>query len=260
MLRFFRTIRKKLIEQDNIRKYLLYAIGEILLVVIGILIALQINTWNQQRIEAQKESRYISELNRDLNSQLQEIQYLNETLSSSLERLNMLIDLLDENEPLKVNEKIASLFFSIYERTSFTIKDPIYQELIATGNIELIRNKELRNSIIQYYQRLEKAVLIIQKNNDSNDLTIKPRALQLVEIWPPGFALLPNSSGTMSEFGRSDFPDMHNVFNRNLADEQKLFEIYNLIKMQLLISASNLEEINIAEQLTVDLIDKLEDL
>lgn len=49
MLRFFRTIRKKLIEKYNVRKYLLYAIGEILLVVIGILIALQVNNWNIAR-------------------------------------------------------------------------------------------------------------------------------------------------------------------------------------------------------------------
>jgi len=43
MLKFFRQIRKRLIEQDNVRKYLLYAVGEIILVVIGILIALQLN-------------------------------------------------------------------------------------------------------------------------------------------------------------------------------------------------------------------------
>ena len=56
MLKFFRKIRKKLIEHpskgrtgDNVRKYLLYAIGEILPVVIGILIALQINNWNELR-------------------------------------------------------------------------------------------------------------------------------------------------------------------------------------------------------------------
>jgi hypothetical protein len=47
MLKFFRTIRKKLIEQNNVRKYMLYAIGEILLVVIGIFIALQVNNWNE---------------------------------------------------------------------------------------------------------------------------------------------------------------------------------------------------------------------
>jgi len=260
MLKFFRTIRKKLIEEDNVRKYLLYAVGEIFLVVLGILIALQINTWNQQRIEAQKESRYISELNRDLNSQLQEIELMKERESSSLERLNTLIDLLDENGGFEADEEVASLFISILERTSFIIKDQTYTELIATGNIEMIRNEELRNNIIQYYQRLEKSELIIQKNNDLNDMTIKPSSLSLVELWPPGFALLPNSSGMINEYGRSDFPKMHDLFDRNLADEQKLFEIYNLIKMKLLISASNLEDIKLAEQLTLDLITKLEDL
>jgi len=258
MITLFRRIRQKLIEKDNVRKYLLYALGEISLVVLGILIALQINTWNQQRIEAQKESRYINELTRDLNSQLQAIKLQKERESSSLERLNKLIDMFEKNGGLEANMEITSLFISVFERTSFTVNDPTYTELIATGNIELIRNDKLRNSIIQYYQRLEKSALIIQKNNDLNDMAIKPPAITLIELWPPGFALLPNSFGMISEYGRSDFPEMHDVFNRNLADEQKLFEIYNLIKMKLLISASNLEDIKIAEHLTLDLIAKLE--
>lgn len=63
MLRFFRTIRKKLIEDpsicrtgDNVRKYLLYAVGEILLVVIGILIALQVNNWNENKAQKSQEA------------------------------------------------------------------------------------------------------------------------------------------------------------------------------------------------------------
>lgn len=52
MIKFFHTFRKKLIEQNNVRKYLLYAIGEIMLLVIGILIALQVNNWNQNRIDS----------------------------------------------------------------------------------------------------------------------------------------------------------------------------------------------------------------
>lgn len=49
MLRFFRQLRKKLMEQNKVRTYILYAIGEIFLVVIGILIALQVNNWNESR-------------------------------------------------------------------------------------------------------------------------------------------------------------------------------------------------------------------
>ncbi|MBK7873993.1 MAG: hypothetical protein IPJ74_26755 [Saprospiraceae bacterium] len=49
MLRFFRNIRRRLLDSGSLRKYLVYAVGEIILVVIGILIALQINNWNEGR-------------------------------------------------------------------------------------------------------------------------------------------------------------------------------------------------------------------
>jgi len=80
MLKFFRSIRKKLIEEDNVRKYILYAIGEILLVVIGILIALQVNNWNEQRklnteIETFQKA-LLSELQNDLTSIDQKIEII----------------------------------------------------------------------------------------------------------------------------------------------------------------------------------------
>lgn len=52
MLRLFRRIRQKLLTENKVSKYLLYAVGEILLVVIGILIALQVNNWNEKRLES----------------------------------------------------------------------------------------------------------------------------------------------------------------------------------------------------------------
>jgi len=70
MLRFFRTIRKKLIEEDNVRKYLLYAVGEIFLVVIGILIALQVNNWNEGRKDQMKVTNYLSSLSSELQQNL----------------------------------------------------------------------------------------------------------------------------------------------------------------------------------------------
>ena len=52
MIKFFRRIRQQLLTENKLAKYLLYAIGEIILVVIGILIALQINNWNTSKIES----------------------------------------------------------------------------------------------------------------------------------------------------------------------------------------------------------------
>ena len=58
MLRFFRTLRQRLLAENRVSRYLLYAIGEIVLVVIGILLALQIDAWNQNRLDRRVESQY----------------------------------------------------------------------------------------------------------------------------------------------------------------------------------------------------------
>jgi hypothetical protein len=66
MLTFLRRIRRSLIESGSLRKYLLYAIGEVALVVIGILIALQINNWNEWRKDRIKEKKLLMEISSTL--------------------------------------------------------------------------------------------------------------------------------------------------------------------------------------------------
>ena len=66
MIPFFRKIHKKLADDNKPLKYLRYAIGEIVLVVIGILIALQINNWNEQRINEEKITSILKEIQTDL--------------------------------------------------------------------------------------------------------------------------------------------------------------------------------------------------
>ena len=68
MFKVLRKIRKILIESASVRKYFLYAIGEIFLVVIGILIALEINNWNQDRIDHQNEMRILKSVGDEMNS------------------------------------------------------------------------------------------------------------------------------------------------------------------------------------------------
>ena len=68
MIKFFRRIRQQLLTENKFSKYMLYAIGEIVLVVIGILIALQLNNWNSNRIQKQKESLLLNALNEEFKS------------------------------------------------------------------------------------------------------------------------------------------------------------------------------------------------
>ena len=74
MLHYLRNIRKKLIIQENVKKYLLYAIGEIFLVVIGILIALQINNWNEARKLRASEQNILQNLKSELIINLEQLE------------------------------------------------------------------------------------------------------------------------------------------------------------------------------------------
>ena len=68
MIKFFRRIRQRLIGEGNLKRYLLYSLGEIILVTIGILLAFQVNSWNEKRKERVLELNTYSELINDLNT------------------------------------------------------------------------------------------------------------------------------------------------------------------------------------------------
>jgi sensor domain CHASE-containing protein len=75
LFRFFRSLRQKLLAENRVGRYLAYALGEILLVVIGILIALQVNTWNEDRVQRSREVKYLKNIRLDLEKDLASLDY-----------------------------------------------------------------------------------------------------------------------------------------------------------------------------------------
>ncbi|MFN2373106.1 MAG: DUF6090 family protein [Cyclonatronaceae bacterium] len=164
MLKFFRSIRKKLIEQDNLRKYLLYAIGEILLVVIGILIAVQINSWNQDRVNRSKEFEYLKGIHSDLNRQ---IESLNRTIEINERSISIVHGLLEEYirlDGFERNDSIFSRINTINRSASPTGIKTTFSELMYGAEIPLIRDERLRNEIVLFYQELD-AMIGRSRNN-----------------------------------------------------------------------------------------------
>ena len=99
MLTLLRKIRRSLIKSGSAEKYLLYAIGEIALVVIGILIALQINNWNQQRLSKQYEKKLLTEL---LNTVIADYDLLQMSLDGnkrSARSCEIILNHFDQNLP-----------------------------------------------------------------------------------------------------------------------------------------------------------------
>ncbi|WP_282041919.1 DUF6090 family protein [Winogradskyella flava] len=165
MIKFFRHIRRSLIQENKMGKYFKYAIGEILLVVIGILIALQINNWNNNRIDGKREATYIKNIKRDLNNQLKAIELQMDFENEVGEYCNIALQHYNKTNTLKIDSTFANALGSITSRRTFLNPNPAYTELISSGNIELIKNEKFKDKLINYYQELERIEKVIDKNN-----------------------------------------------------------------------------------------------
>lgn len=165
MIKFFRRIRKSLLQRNKISKYFKYAIGEIVLVVVGILIALAINNWNEKSKENKKEATYLKNIQRDLKNQLQSIEDQIEYEKSYIDASFYIMSSFKESSFKKIDTTFFKQLTILQSRKTFVITDPTYTDLLSSGNIDIIKNKEFKDLLIQYYQELELVEKIIQNNN-----------------------------------------------------------------------------------------------
>ena len=153
MIKFFRNIRKKLADENKFLAYSRYAIGEIILVVIGILIALQVNNWNNNRLNKVKEKYFLSEIITNLKTDSLKLQGVLEFNQSKLEVtqniMEIFIDTLSNKERLDIFFDNADAF-PRYEL--FRPKETAFKNLITSENLNLITNKNIRNLLIDYYE------------------------------------------------------------------------------------------------------------
>lgn len=146
MIKFFRKIRQTLLTENKFSKYLLYAIGEIVLVVIGILIALQINNFNEQRKDSEKEQVILKQLKEDYETDLiqlkQKMKMRNEIVSSAFNVLKA-IDYPDKI----VRDTLIMNIAKVDNNPTF---DPIQNDLISSGNLRLIKNEKLKRLLTNW--------------------------------------------------------------------------------------------------------------
>ena len=156
MIKFFRNIRKKLLKEGKTANYLKYAIGEIVLVVIGILIALQINNWNEKRKFNSLKKVYIERLLDDLKqdtAQITSLIAINKKKQLIIEAVISKIDTELYSESLITS--IQDYFREGWNMDDFTPSSITYSDLSQTGNMNVFRNTELTELIKQYYVEIE---------------------------------------------------------------------------------------------------------
>lgn len=153
MIKFFRRIRQDLLMENKTSKYFKYAIGEIVLVVIGILIALQINTWNENRKDIAKEQQILLSLQEEFKQNIQELKFDHKVNVNSINALITLLN-FDENTDFETRT-IDSLMGQAYNFATFDARLGVINDLSSSGNLELIRDAKLRYALNQWTGELD---------------------------------------------------------------------------------------------------------
>jgi len=172
MIKFFRKIRYDLLEKNKTGKYLKYAIGEIVLVVIGILIALQINNWNEEKKNDRLEAEYYCRLLEDIEQDIEQISQLIKSAEERLKASNQAVRLLLLENPrrMDVGNQISLATKAVY--IDFRPNNSAFEDLKSGAKLNIIDDKNVIEALNTYYNNLEslKSIIMVNGNNAVNVL------------------------------------------------------------------------------------------
>lgn len=199
MLSFFRKIRHGLVENNRISKYLLYAIGEIVLVVVGILLALQINSWKAQEGERQLQVVYLERLINDLEQDLKNMDRVQEAITDHQAVLSRFIGSLTKyTGPDSLLVHATDFFDRGWVILEFIPTTNTYTDLSQTGNLKVLTNRGLVEEIISYYGWMAQ----VTSGNNVNKDWITPID-QSVAKETAAFEIDPSTSGLFQGRGKA---------------------------------------------------------
>ncbi len=155
MIKFFRKIRYDLIGKNKTGKYLKYAIGEIILVVIGILIALSVNNWNQEKKDNRLGEDFLFRIHRDLvqdTISFRQIIIRNNNLREEIKEL--LVTLYGRVDNIEQVQNMSAIYDKAMDQV-FSPNDNTYKGMISSGTLGLIRNLDLKEEIVELYSEYD---------------------------------------------------------------------------------------------------------
>lgn len=158
-----------MLTESKFSKYILYAIGEIFLVVIGILIALGINNWNQENKDLKLSKEYLSRIHRDIvqdTINFREIINYNKNLRSDIK--GMLVTLYSEIDKKEEVQKMSTIYDNALNQV-FSPNDNSYKGIVNSGALQMIQNLELKEAIVKLYSEYDEKKALFLSNKEWMD-------------------------------------------------------------------------------------------
>lgn len=238
MIKFFRKFRKNSISQGKAGNYLKYSIGEITLVVIGILIALQINNWNQ-------DSQLKKEELKTLNSLYQAIQInkneLDKSLMAQITRNESLQEILRIDVDTKKLVYLDSIISINIKNHTFDPSTGVYNSMINSGKIELISNDTIKNRISKLYDRVKDYQESEREVTEYTKEHLEPSFIENSSINPMVLARQTERTETEKSIDRE-------YYNRNFSS-QKIKNMYILLLNKMSVVIQKGQDLNTEYQL-----------
>ena len=149
MIKFFRKIRYDLMEKNKTGKYLKYAIGEIILVVIGILIALSLNNWNDERKSLQRQKDLLTQMKNNLEDNIVQFKRVEKSYENKRESIKIVLTHMQNKE--KLQDSISYYFWSPFRSGPPNLTMSAYETFKSNG-LNIIKSDTLREKIINHYE------------------------------------------------------------------------------------------------------------
>lgn len=238
---------------NRLTKYLLYAIGEIVLVVIGILIALQINNANELRKQREKEVHYLSNIQNDLRLNIEEIDQYIETRSQRIASAQNIIEHF-EGKPLTDLDKFNKETIDIYTWKKFFQSDNTFQELRNSGNLGLIGNEAIKDGLLDLDNLYKKLKYEEEHFRYDAEILLYEPSYKILDLQPLvqnyTYQMTQGQAGSDDELPREQFDNMlkdtmqkngfvmavyeFSVMNQQLAEmKAKCEELIELIQVEI---------------------------
>lgn len=227
-MKFFRKVRQDMIDTGSLRRYFAYAVGEILLVMIGILLALQVNNWNERRKEKLVELEFLKGLEGEMRANRDQMINAIEAHKKNIAAGHTIIQLFDQDIS-KIKESVLdSLFAGLTATFTYNPRIGKLNSIILSGKLDHIRNQKLKSYLTTFHDEAIDASEMYSKFLELKEARFDPLIDKLISRKNKYRLWFKDDLNTSSSFA-SNYESVFNSFEiENIANNMWVYMKFGL--------------------------------